>query len=180
MKIMFRQEKRYGCSFYALANFFGEETYLKYMVEDRGGFLEHNNQAIRENFSGYWLTTYVSLLSGLEVQNRFIDTSFFKIGKATLPEEIVENHFRPYFVTIKKTSVHHAVLLVQRIKDGKLFLFDSMKEEPEEHTPETFVVSYWVTEIHVMENEQIAELTSWGSPSYFLTFNYNSFPHLKP
>lgn len=180
MKICFKQPKRYGCSFFALANFFNDEKYLEYIIEDRGGFLEQNNRAVRENFPGHWLTTYVAVHSGLAVQNRFIDVSFFEVDRTVLPEEIIENNFRPFFVTIKKAVVHHAVLLIQRLKDGQLFLFDSLKDQPEEHSPETFVLSYWVTEIHLIENEELAELCTWGSPAMFLSFNYNAYPHLKP
>lgn len=178
MEILFKQEQKYGCAHYALANFLNEPKVLEFIKPGYGSQLEDLNECLRAVQPGFWFSTLVSLISSLPVQNRFIDVALFSLEH--VQEEFKGAFFRPFLCSIKNAVFHHAILVVQDCKTETLSVFDSLKSEVKVFTPEQFVLNYWVVEICELNSEITRESCKIGSEQLSLFFKYENFPHLKP
>lgn len=182
MKVPFRQLKSYGCGHYTLANLFNEESYLQDIQEGVASYTHSLNRSLEKRGEPYFLATILCTQSALPLHNRIIDVEIFTYNEEAIKMNGLQETFRPLFVVVKLSVLHHLILVCQSYLDGMLYVVDSLREEVEVMTPEQLLLKYSVQEIMIFSTDQIEIHNSKCNEGeeQSLYCHYENFEHLKP
>lgn len=182
MKVPFRQLKGWGCGHYSLANLFNDVRFYDDIEAELGSFIYDMNKSLLYYDYEMWLDATIALNPKADLQNRFIDSSIFRVNYDKLTIEQIESFFIPYLVTIYKPllNICHLISVAQNLKDKHFYVIDSMKEEVEKIPIDMFLLKYHVCEVFIFINEEVRQSHRRGEETLAIYFNYNDFTHLKP
>ncbi len=157
MKIPFRQTTISGCAYFCLANLLNDKRYIhdvEGLTRGQGSFV--TNERLREFYPSWYIETAYCMPDSFD---RFLtDTRLFKMEWEKIPAEMKEFYAVPYLVTIRRTEdKNHAILCLLNLKDGWMYVFDSMKAERTESDLETFVAGFRVLQVETFHSLLIEE-----------------------
>lgn len=157
MKIPHRQTTLSGCAYFCLANLLDDKRYIhdvEGLTRGQGSFV--TNERLREYYPPWYIETIFCVSEELGMVLN--DPRLFGIKWDQIPAEQKEFFAIPYLITIKRTQdKNHAILALQNMKDGWMYVFDSMKAERTESDLEAFVQGYRILQVESFHSFQIEE-----------------------
>lgn len=183
MHIPFKQTLPFGCGHYTLANFYNNQVFLEDIKPGLPSFLDEMNDSLKKNDCGVVLDKLIHVMPAQQLNNRVLEPSIFEVDFAKLEPFLKDEYFIPFFVSKKSgLSMFHLVLVVHCLADNRLYIFDSLKTDPEVFEIQDFVLNNHIAEVSVLIDDSIKESYRLGNEMGIqqLYFSYEYFPHLKP
>lgn len=173
MQILFRQNTKSGCGSYCLANLFNDKSFLDDVPELQvGEFVAKLNRKLDKYQPDFYMTGLFLTNSQFPLQhNKLLDEEFFGLIKEVMTDE-EKTTFRPFFLSIKGAIRFHYILACQRMDDGMIYVFDSLKEDRQIFTAKELIENYFIVQVDTLGN------WNFEDPDMVLLLKKSFFPHL--